>query len=435
MPKLNPYIAGNPVGGGGAFIGRADVLREVLRVLRNPHQNALVLYGQRRIGKTSVLQELAARLPDSGPYQPVYFDLQDKATWPLGRVLQLLAQTIAQKLDQPAPNLDTDPETAFRAEWLPFTLTNLPDRAQLVLLFDEFDVLADPNAEQAAAAFFPYLRDLLANDPQRLDFVFVVGRNVDDLDNIALSLFKGIPSYRVSLLNRDDTLKLVRLSEANHTLHWPDEAAERVYQLTNGHPFLTQQLCYLVWEQAYEVEPDEPPTITPAEVDAAIPGTLASARSALEWLWNGLPPAERVVASALAEAGPGPITQEALERLLRDSGVRVIIRDLQNAPQLLQAWDLIEPAEGGYCFRVELLRQWLVKNKPLRWVQEELSRTEPVAESLYQAAVALSRSGQLEQAVGPLCQAINLNPNHLPANNFWPIFWWPRINLPKLDSY
>jgi tetratricopeptide (TPR) repeat protein len=105
-----------------------------------------------------------------------------------------------------------------------------------------------------------------------------------------------------------------------------------------------------------------------------------------------------------------------LERLLRDSGVRVIIRELQNAPQLLQAWDLIEPAEGGYCFRVELLRQWLVKNKPLRRVQEELGRTEPVAESLYQAAVSLYRSRQLEQAIEPLRQAINLNPNHLQAN-------------------
>jgi hypothetical protein len=47
-------------------------------------------------------------------------------------------------------------------------------------------------------------------------------------------------------------MQLVRLSEANQTLRWPDEAVERVYQLTNGHPFLTQQLCYLVWEQAYE---------------------------------------------------------------------------------------------------------------------------------------------------------------------------------------
>ncbi len=34
--KTNPYIAGNPVGGGKAFIGRTDVLRDVLRVLTNP---------------------------------------------------------------------------------------------------------------------------------------------------------------------------------------------------------------------------------------------------------------------------------------------------------------------------------------------------------------------------------------------------------------
>ena len=53
---VNPYVAGNPVGDSPAFIGRADVLREVLRILRRPRANAIVLYGQRRIGKTSVLQ-------------------------------------------------------------------------------------------------------------------------------------------------------------------------------------------------------------------------------------------------------------------------------------------------------------------------------------------------------------------------------------------
>jgi len=31
---INPYVAGNPVGDSPAFIGRADVLREVVRVLR-----------------------------------------------------------------------------------------------------------------------------------------------------------------------------------------------------------------------------------------------------------------------------------------------------------------------------------------------------------------------------------------------------------------
>ena len=58
--SVNPYIAGNPVGDSHAFIGRDDVLREVRRVLRHPHSNAIVLFGQRRIGKTSVLQHLQA---------------------------------------------------------------------------------------------------------------------------------------------------------------------------------------------------------------------------------------------------------------------------------------------------------------------------------------------------------------------------------------
>ena len=326
-------------------------------------------------------------------------------------------------------DVGSDPETSFRAEWLPGVLDDLPTGCSLVLLFDEFDVLADPQGEQAAKAFFPYLRGLLASDPERLQFVFVIGRNVDDLDNIALSLFKGTPYQRVSLLNQEDTADLVRLSEANGTLRWPDDGVERVWQLTNGHPFLTQQLCSHVWERAYdeyEVRRTSEvrrtlPAISPQDVDVAVPDALEASRNTLEWLWDGLPPAERVVASALAESGPSPITQEGLERLLHESGVRVVIRELQNAPQLLQEWDLIEPADGGYRFRVELLRHWITKHKPLRRVQEELDRIEPVAESLYQAASGFYRSGKLGQAVELLRKAVGLNPNHVRPTNCWPI--------------
>jgi tetratricopeptide (TPR) repeat protein len=413
---VNPYVAGNPVGDSPAFIGRADVLREVLRVLRRSQDNAIVLYGQRRIGKTSILQHLAAWLPREGTYRPVYFDLQDKAAWPLGRVLQDLAYSIAHTLGQPDPDLGPDSESTFRQEWLPAVLDDLPQGSSLVLLFDEFDVLADPKTEQAAAAFFPYLRDLLALDPQRLQFAFAIGRNVGDLANIALSLFKGTPYQRVSLLDWEDTADLVHLSEVNDTLRWPDGTAERVWQLTHGHPFLTQQLCSHVWERAYDEEPGAPPTVTPTDVEAAVSDALEASGHAMEWLWDGLPPAERVVASALAEAGPGPITQNELEQLLHESGVRVVIRELQNAPQLLQDWDLIEPADGGYRFRVELLRHWIAESKPLRRMQEELDRIEPAAENLYQAALGLYQGGQLDQAIEPLRQAISLNPNHVRAN-------------------
>lgn len=66
---INPYVAGNPVGDSPAFIGRADVLREVVRVLRRPPPsgNAIVLYGQRRIGKTSIVQHLAPVVARNAP--------------------------------------------------------------------------------------------------------------------------------------------------------------------------------------------------------------------------------------------------------------------------------------------------------------------------------------------------------------------------------
>ncbi len=415
MPfPTNPYVAGNPVGNGPAFVGRADILREVTRVLRRPQENAVVLYGQRRIGKTSVLLQLKMELAEQEGYQPVYFDLQDKTAWPLERVVAELAKTIADTLHQPAPKLGKHPENAFQEKWLPRVLKDLP--ASLVLLFDEFDVLADPQTTQAGSSFFPYVRKLLHVDTQRLNFVFVIGRNISDLANIALSLFKGILSLRVSLLKHEDTTALARLSEANNTLKWSDEAAERVWQYTHGHAYFTQQLCSHVWERAYDDEPEEVPEAAPEMVEAAISDALDAGRNTLEWLWDGLPPAERVVASALAEAGNKPISESELETLLHESGVRVVIRELQNAPHLLQEWDLLEPADGGYRFRVELLRRWIVDNKPLRRVQEELDRIEPVAENLFQAAWGLYQGGTLDAALGLLRQAIGLNPNHVKAN-------------------
>ncbi len=415
-PPLNPYVAGNPVGDSSAFVGRADVLREVLRVLRRPKDTALVLYGQRRIGKTSILEHLASWLPREGSYRPVYFDLQDKAGWTLGRVLESLATSITDSLDRPPPDLGSEPSSAFRKTWLPELLAGLADDSCLVLLFDEFDVLADPKSELAGSAFFPYLRDLLTINPARLQFVFVIGRNVDDLDHIALSLFKGTDARRVSLLSSADTEGLVRLSEAERTLHWQGDTVARVWELTHGHPLLTQQLCSHVWERAYDEEPEDVPAAGVADVDAVLDGVLDASQSSLQWLWDGLPPAERIVISALAEAGPVSITAGELEKLLHESGVRVVIGDLQNAPEQLQDWDILEPDADALRFRVELFRRWVVSNRPLNRAQRELDHIEPAAQNLYRAARGLYRSEKLQDAIAPLRQALSLNPNHLGAN-------------------
>jgi tetratricopeptide (TPR) repeat protein len=422
MLPLNPYVAGNPVGGHEAFVGRADILHAVTRILASPSANALVIYGQRRIGKTSILEHLARELPKTGPYRTVYFDLQDKAPLPLWAVVNELARKISLDLGG-SPGADLPQGEAalarFKEDFLPRVFASLPQGHSLALLFDEFDVLDSPQENLAAVELFPYLRGLLTLDPARLQFVFVIGRNLDDLTNRALPLLKGLSVQRVSLLSRTATEQLVRLSERNDSLRWTPEAMDRVYHWTNGHPYLTQQLCWVVWETAYEADPAECPVISAGEVDAAIPQALGLSLAALEWLWDGLGPAERVVASALALAGQGTISKETLEEVLRESGVKVLIGELQNAPEILEKWDLLEENEGGYKFRVELLRQWLLERKPLAQVQDELDRIQPVADNLYQAARGLFRGGQLDDAARLLQQAIGINPNHVRASQLY----------------
>jgi tetratricopeptide (TPR) repeat protein len=147
----------------------------------------------------------------------------------------------------------------------------------------------------------------------------------------------------------------------------------------------------------------------------AIPNTLEASANSLEWVWQGLASAERYVVSVLAEVNSKAINQKELEYLLVEKGVRIVIHQLQSAPKILQEWDIIEPVENGYKFRVELLRRWICKKKPVTIVQKELDYIEPQADNLYKVGLHFYERFQLEDAVNDLQRALTINPNHLQA--------------------
>ena len=57
--RFNPYKSGEPVRDPELFFGRHDLLRRILNAL---HQNSIMISGERRIGKTTLLYRLAAEL-------------------------------------------------------------------------------------------------------------------------------------------------------------------------------------------------------------------------------------------------------------------------------------------------------------------------------------------------------------------------------------
>jgi hypothetical protein len=76
QPMPNPYAPGTPLAPGSPiFFGRDDLFQFISENISGlAHQNILVLIGQRRMGKTSFLQQLPARLGQA--YLPVYVDGQ-----------------------------------------------------------------------------------------------------------------------------------------------------------------------------------------------------------------------------------------------------------------------------------------------------------------------------------------------------------------------
>jgi tetratricopeptide (TPR) repeat protein len=150
-------------------------------------------------------------------------------------------------------------------------------------------------------------------------------------------------------------------------------------------------------------------------VDAAIDDALEQGANAFQWIWNGLPPAERIVMAAMAEAKEDHITQDELTEILNRSKVRLILRELELAPETLISWDLLCPVDNAFRFAIPLLRRWVAAEKPLRRVKAELDSLEPLAESLYHSGEGFYKIGNLEEAERSLRNALDVNPNHFRA--------------------
>ena len=96
---INPYIAGAPVTEARMFFGREDVFQWIENSIAGQYaDHILVIHGQRRVGKTSVLKQLGNRLPKR--YIPVFFDLQGRTHTTLDRFLWWLAREIVRVLKQ-----------------------------------------------------------------------------------------------------------------------------------------------------------------------------------------------------------------------------------------------------------------------------------------------------------------------------------------------
>jgi WD40 repeat protein/tetratricopeptide (TPR) repeat protein len=424
---VNPYIAGIPLHEGQGFFGRQHVLREVTQELNNPSTNCLVLFGQRRIGKTSLLRHLEHTLPKDA-FLAVYTNLQDRAKTPLGKVLYHLSAEAAEKADLETPPQDVfdDNGAFFRDQFLPQLSDALGGQRRPVFLLDEFDVLDQMDVEElpdtaAAKALFDFLREVMSDDP-RSAFIFAVGRRTEDLSPNIMSTFRGSLTHEVWVLDEDSARDLVRQAAegGDATLRYTDSAVERILALTSCHPYLTQLLCQRIWEKAYAGSPTDIPVIDESEVEGTVDEALSAGHNALVWLWDGLTPAERIYAAALAEISTEGqmISEEQVNEVLNAHAARFRRQEVRLAPADLVDRKVLEKSkkEGHeYRFAVEMIRRWVRSNWPLHKVKEELDQLKPMAVPLYESGKNSFRQRKFGEAVQYFEAALEHYEEHFGA--------------------
>ena len=398
----SPYIVGSPVERQEMFFGRASVIDRIRRQLgASKHANVILLEGNRRTGKTSVLRQLgkADVLPG---WIPVYCSFQDaegdgaKAGVNTRNVFRLLARRTGWTLGDAGvetwfPDLpDREPGRPFKLAFrtaldrifadsgAPFEAFEIYIAAaveaarprRILFMFDEFDKLQEGIDAGITSPQVPEnIRHLLQHQPG-LSAIITGSRRLKWLREEYWSALFGL-GYRVgiSALPIDDARRLVT-EPVEGRLGYLPQARDRLVELCACHPFLVQSLCSRVFERA-ALGGDR--TITVDTVEGAATEMVRD-NEHFRTLWDYAGTARRRLLLALCDhlaKGPDAVNLDLFSVKLQEHGVP-LRRDSEldgDVAELreLELLDLDDSYRGGtYRLSVPLMAKWLRMNEDFK---------------------------------------------------------------------
>ena len=384
----NPYNTGSePEVRPKMFFGREGVMAQIKRQLgAADHANVILLEGNRRTGKTSILKMIEkSDVPDG--WIPVYCSLQSTAVVSAQEVFRVLAQQTGYALHAagieawppdvggPVPGLPFELafsralSQAFSAE-RPFETFQLyvssavaaaaPRR--LLYLIDEFDELQQNIDDGLVSPHVPKnIRHLLQHQPG-ICAIISGSRRLKKLREDYWSALFGL-GYRVgvSALPAEDAKLLVTEPVAGKLRYLP-HACARLVELCACQPFLIQSLCSRVFDGAAS---GGDRTITTDVVERAAEEMVRD-NEHFQTLWDYAKTERRRLLLMLCDrmaGGSDAVTLGLLEMSLQDQGVPVrgvkeLADDLSELREL-ELLDFDDTGRGGaYRLSVPLMSKW-----------------------------------------------------------------------------
>lgn len=401
----NPYVTGSPLEpthGHRVFFGRESLLAQIGRQV-GAHGNVILLEGNRRAGKTSILKHLEGKDAIPG-WLAVYASLQaaegakNVVGVPTAEVFRLIAGETAKSvtklsIDVPLPNggvitagkpalgvakacregiSDDAPFADFR-EYLDLILRTLETTGlRLLLMLDEFDKLQEGIDKGVTSPQVPENIRFLIQSNSRFSAILTGSRRLKRLREEHWSALYGLgTSVQVTALD-DESARMVVTVPVEGRLTYSTEAVESVVSLAARQPYLMQCLCNRIFDYAVQSKSQ---AVTLGTVDSVAKALVRdNEHFASLWDYAGMGPVSgrhrrHVMLFWCAEGFKRgtQITFASLREQLTQSGIEVaeelLVADLDYLREL-ELVDLVGEIGGShYRLSVPLMGDWIEQHQ------------------------------------------------------------------------
>jgi AAA+ ATPase superfamily predicted ATPase len=343
------YVAGPSLKPGDSkelFKGRTSVFREIEMLMLSSQRPTLLLYGQRRTGKTSLLRFLPQKL-GSG-IVPVIIDMQQAlqaVTLPglaKGMAGQI-AENIRTGMDIPLPmpddkGLTADPFVCL-GEWFDQIEKRIPEKT-ILLCLDEFERLQEIVEATGSRAPLNFLRGLTQNHT-RWGIMYAGSHSKEDIAEYWSDYLIGTRTVKLDYLNEQEARSLICCPTSDFPDIYLPETFDSIIYWTAGHPMLVQLLCYETVELLNRCKKKH---AEPSDVESVFSRAFESAFQYFHEFWSDLKPEEKTVMQILAEQDMNQYPDEKAVQSLIRRGILI-------------------STNGNRAIRVPLISRWITEKR------------------------------------------------------------------------
>jgi hypothetical protein len=392
-PLVNPYVVGNPIHHAEMFFGRTDDVNWIQEHLAQAGNEMILLTGQRRIGKTSLLRHVE-RLKTELRLIPFFVDTQslipsvsDDASFYQALLDEMLAQFPDVTDGLALPQLSRGRPRESIEKMLKY-LNNERQGFVPVLLIDELENFEHKfrtgNLTPDVLSFFAAILDSTRT-------VSFIATGSDRLERRRAKYWNSllIKSVRrhLGVLSQRDGLRMITEPLAGRVNYSPGIPSD-ILRLSGGHPYYTQDICQRL---VNELNSRRSYTADRNVLDEVLTYTLQNPPPTFDYFWNkGVRPQGRVFLSILASLLTAPDERRTAQAVV-DAATQALRAQLTASKsrladtlQELSRGDWLEDSDGQIRFKVDLLRLWVQREHPPSNVEVAI-RYPAVAEAQYDA--------------------------------------------------